>query len=111
MAGVLRRWRAPLLGGVAVWLLSFPLVASHPTAITLASAAHPVETASSDAVHRGLIKEEQALAAMQVLAAAAASPMPLVAAPMATAVRPVAPPAPQAPPALVARANTIVIPR
>jgi hypothetical protein len=35
MAGVLRRWRAPLLGGVAVWLLSFPLVASHPTAITV----------------------------------------------------------------------------
>jgi hypothetical protein len=115
MAALLRRWRAPLLGGVAVWLLSFPLLTSHPTTITLASAAPPVQRASSDAVHRGLIKqelqEEQALAAMQVLAVAAASPMPLVAAPVANAVRPVAPSAPHAPPALVARANTIVIPR
>jgi Sortase domain len=115
MAGVLRRWRAPLLGGVAVWLLSFPLLTSHPAPITMASAAHPVQRASNDAALSGLIrqelKEEQALAAMQVLAAAAASPMPLVAAPVATAIRPVAPPAPQAPPALVARANTIVIPR
>jgi hypothetical protein len=115
MAGVLRRWRAPLLGGVAVWLLSFPLVTSHPTPITLASAAQPVQGASNDAVHRGLVKqelrEEQALAAMQVLATAAASPMPLVAAPVASAIQPVAPPAPQPRPALVARANTIVIPR
>jgi len=115
MAGVLRRWRAPLLGGVAVWLLSFPLLTSHPTPITMASAAHPVQRASNDAVHRGLIRqdvrEEQALAAMQVLAAAAASPMPLVAAPVANAIQPVAPPAPQPRPALVARANTIVIPR
>jgi Sortase domain len=115
MAGVLRRWRAPLLGGVAVWLLSFPLLTSHPTPITLASAAQPVQGASNDAVHRGLVKqelrEEQALAAMQVLATAAASPMPLVAAPVASAIQPVAPPAPQPRPALVARANTIVIPR
>jgi sortase family protein len=115
MAGVLRRWRAPLLGGVAVWLLSFPLLTSHPAPITMASAANPVQRASIDAAHRGLLKqelkEEQALAAMQVLAVAAASPMPLVAAPLANAVQPVAPTAPHAPPALVARANTIVIPR
>jgi sortase (surface protein transpeptidase) len=115
MAGVLRRWRAPLLGGVAVWLLSFPLLTSHPTPITTASAAHPVQRTSNDAAQRGLIRrelrEEQALAAVQVLAAAAASPMPLVAAPAANAVQRVAAPAPQAPPALVARANTIVIPR
>lgn len=115
MAGVLRRWRAPLLGGVAVWLLSFPLLTSHPAPITMASAAHAVQRTSSDAAHRGLIKQElkdeQALAAMQVLAAAAASPIPLVAAPAANAVQRVAAPAPQPPPALVARANTIVIPR
>jgi sortase (surface protein transpeptidase) len=115
MAGVLRRWRAPLLGGVAVWLLSFPLLTSHPTPTTIASAAHAVQRASNDAVQRGLLRqelrEEQALAAMQVLAAAAASPMPLVAAPAANAVQRVAAPAPQPPPALVARANTIVIPR
>jgi sortase (surface protein transpeptidase) len=105
MAGVLLRWRARLLGGVAVWLLSFPLLTSHPTPIAMASAAHAVQRAASDAAHRGLIRqevrEEQALAAVQVL----------VAAPVASAVQPVAPPTPQAPPALVARANTIVIPR
>jgi hypothetical protein len=115
MASVLRRWRAPLLGGVAVWLLSFPLLTSHPAPITMASATNPVQRASSDAAHRGLLKqelkEEQALAALQVLATAAASPMPLVAAPVASAIQPVAPPAPQPRPALVARANTIVIPR
>jgi hypothetical protein len=111
MAGVLRRWRAPLLGGVAVWLLSFPLVTSHPASIATASAANPIQRASSDAARRGLLKEEQALAALQVLATAAASPLPLVAAPVASAIQPVAPPAPQPRPALVARANTIVIPR
>jgi hypothetical protein len=116
MAALLRRWRAPLLGGVAVWLLSFPLLTtSHPAPITMASAANPVQRASSDVAHLGLLKrelkEEQALAALQVLATAAASPMPLVAAPVASAIQPVAPPAPQPRPALVARANTIVIPR
>jgi hypothetical protein len=115
MAALLRRWRSPLLGGVAVWLLSFPLLTSHPAPITMASAANPVQHASSDVAQRGLLKrelkEEQALAALQVLATAAASPMPLVAAPVASAIQPVAPPAPQPRPALVARANTIVIPR
>jgi hypothetical protein len=116
MAALLRRWRAPLLGGVAVWLLSFPLLTtSHPAPITMASAANPVQRASSDVAHLGLLKrelkEEQALAALQVLATAAASPMPLVAAPVASAIQPVAPPTPQPRPALVARANTIVIPR
>jgi len=115
MAGVLRRWRTPLLGGIAVWLLSFPLLTSHPAPITLASATHPAQRASNAAPQRGLIRrevnEEQALAAMQVLAAAAASPMPLVAAPVANAVQHAAPPPPPPPPALVARANTIVIPR
>ncbi|HEV3461853.1 MAG TPA: sortase [Candidatus Dormibacteraeota bacterium] len=96
---------------MAVWLLSFPLVTSHPASIATASAANPIQRASSDAARRGLLKEEQALAALQVLATAAASPLPLVAAPVASAIQPVAPPAPQPRPALVARANTIVIPR
>jgi hypothetical protein len=115
MAGLVRRWRAPLLGGIAIWLLSFPLLTSHPTPITSVAAAQRVREASVEAgdhqlfVQRG--KEQQAaLAALQVLAAAAATPVPLVAAPVASAVQPVAPrqPAP-APP--VVRANTIVIPR
>jgi hypothetical protein len=116
MAGVLRRWRAPLLGGIAVWLLSFPLLTAHPTPITAAQAEHRVTNASQEAGdHRLFVeraREEQvALAALQVLAAAAATQMPVAAAPVANAVQPVAapPPAPAAPP--VVRANTIVIPR
>jgi hypothetical protein len=115
MAGLWRRWRTPLLGGIAIWLLSFPLLTSHPAPITAASAAQRAQGASVEAgdhrVFSQRAREEQAaLAAMQVLAAAAATPMPLVAAPVANVVQPVAPP-PQPAPALVARANTIVIPR
>jgi hypothetical protein len=116
MAGLLRRWRAPFLGGIAVFLLSFPLLTSHPAPTTWASAAHRVQGASIEAGDHRLFREsareqQAALAALQVLAAAAASPMPLVAAPVANAVQPVAPPPPQPAPAPVARANTIVIPR
>jgi hypothetical protein len=115
MAGLWRRWRTPLLGGIAIWLLSFPLLTSHPAPITAASAAQRAQGASVEAgdhrVFSQRAREEQAaLAAMQVLAAAAATPMPLVAAPVANVVQPVAPP-PQPAPAPVARANTIVIPR
>jgi hypothetical protein len=100
---------------VAIWLISFPLITSHPTTITGASAAHRSQAASiDDGDHRLVlqqVREQQAaLAALQVLAAAAASPVPLVAAPVANAVEPVAPAA-APPPAPVARANTIVIPR
>jgi hypothetical protein len=116
MAGVLRRWRAPLLGGIAIWLLSFPLLTSHPTSITSASAAQRRQEASAEAGDHRLFLEQAreqqaALAALQVLAAAAASPMPVVAASVANAVQPVAPPRQPAPAPPVARANTIVIPR
>lgn len=115
MAGLWRRWRTPLLGGIAVWLLSFPLLTSHPPPITPASAAQRAQGASVEAGDHRLFlqrarEEQAALAAMQVLAAAAATPMPLVSAPVANAVQPAAP-APQPAPAPVARANTIVIPR
>ena len=116
MAGVLRRWRAPLLGGIAVWLLSFPLLTSHPSAITAAQAAHRAKDASQEAGdHRVFVErareEQTALAALQVVAAAAATPMPVVAAPVANAVQPVAAPLQAAPAPAVVRANMIVIPR
>lgn len=115
MAGLWRRWRTPLLGGIAVWLLSFPLLTSHPAPITSALAAHRAPVASVEAGdHRVFLQrareEQAALAAMQVLAVAAATPMPLVSAPVANVVQPAAQP-PQPAPAPVARANTIVIPR
>lgn len=115
MASVLRRWRGPFLGGLAIFILSVPLLISHPAAVVKASAAHPVVVDHSEAGdHRlavQLAREQQAaLVALQVAAEAAASPVPLVSAPMANAVQQAAP-APQSAPALVVRANTIVIPR
>jgi hypothetical protein len=116
MTGVLRRWRAPLLGGIAIWLLSFPLLTSHPVAVTSASAAHPVREAAVEAGDHRLFRQrgreqQAAVAAEQVLAAAAATAMRLAAAPVANAAQPVAPPARPAPAPPVVRANTIVIPR
>lgn len=115
MASVLRRWRAPFLGGLAIFILSFPLLISHPTAVIRASAAHRVVVDRSEANdHRVAVQvareQQAALTALQVAAEAAASPMPLVSAPLADAVQQAAP-APQSAPALIVRANTIVIPR
>src|SRR6266851_9604080 len=115
MASLWRRWRTPLLGGIGTWLPSLPLPTPHPSAITSASAAHHAQGASVEAGDHRLFlerarEEQAALAAKQVLAAAAATPMPQVSAPVANAVQAAAPP-PQSAPAPVARANTIVIPR
>src|SRR6266550_1296043 len=116
MAGFWRRWRAPLVGGIAVWLLSFPLITSHPAAITTVLAAHRAEGASVESGdHRLFVQrareEKAALTALQVLtAAAAATPMPVVA-PVANAGPAVAAGAAKPPRSLVVRANTIVIPR
>ncbi len=115
MAGLLRRWRAPFLGGVAIFLLSFPLLSSHPTTVTLAPSFHRVEAERVEADDHRLIQQrarEQraAVAALEVVAEAAASPMPLVLGPLAGAVQQ-AGPAPQPAAAFVLRANTIAIPR
>jgi sortase (surface protein transpeptidase) len=114
MARFARRWRAPLIGGVAVWLLSFPLLTSRPTPVTPVLAAQRVKGADVEAGDRRVVlqraREQQATLLAQVLAAAATK-VPLVSAPRASAVQPV-PLAPQsAPAAPVVRANTIVIPR
>ena len=121
MARVWRRWRVPLLGGVAVWLLSFPLLTSHPKPI-VPVAAHNVRTEPAiDWNDHGLLlqllRQEQLAKAASQAVAALASPSPLVAAPVATAVPLTAPavapaPAPPPPPAPPAvHANNIVIPR
>ncbi len=121
MAQVWRRWRAPLLGGIALWLLSFPLVTSHPTPV-MPVAAQAVKPASVNRSGYGLVR--QLLNQEQLLAAAAsralvalATPSALVTASLAQpapAVQPVAPPAPapsQPPPPPAVHANNIVIPR
>ena len=114
MAQVFARWRAPLLGGIAIWLLSFPLLISHPVSVTPALAAHAARTTGIKAadyrLFQELVRQEQlALAASRVVAAAA-SPLPVVAAPVATVPGP-APVAVPPAPAPAVRANNIVIPR
>jgi len=115
MANLLRRWRGPLVGGVAIWLLSFPLLTWHP-----ASASHPVfaqgvAIAQVDVSDHGLVRQlERQRAAVRaaeearVLAASQAAAVAAPAAPAAQAALP-AHRSVAAPP--VVRANTIVIPR
>jgi len=115
MANLLRRWRGPLVGGVAIWLLSFPLLTWHP-----ASASHPVFAqgvaiaqvdVSDHRLVRQVERERATTLAAEEARVLAASQAAAVAAPAAPAVQ-AAPPAHRAvaaPP--VVRANTIVIPR
>ena len=114
MSRFVRRWRAPLLGGVAVWLLSFPLLTSHPTPVTPVMAAQRVKAADVEAGDRRVVlqraREQQAALLAQMLAAAA-TPVPPVSALLASAVHPIALAPRPAPAAPVVRANTIVIPR
>jgi sortase (surface protein transpeptidase) len=118
MAEFLRRWRTPLLGGVAIWLLSFPLLTWHPTAgPTAAHAAQGTKLGvwDVDAGEHRLVRQQirqqqdaaEAAEAARVLAAAAKPAAPAAAA-MPVAARP-APVAPRA--AAVVRANNVVIPR
>jgi hypothetical protein len=116
MAGLLRRWRAPLLGGIAIWLLSFPLLTWHPAVVQgTAQAAQGALVAAvgrdngEHRVVRQLINQQRdaAEAAAVALAAAASTPAAPVAPLPASAIRPAAPP----PHVAVVRANSIVIPR
>ena len=113
MAQLFRRWRAPLVGGIAIWLLSFPLFISHPAPVK-SVAAHAAQTVDVKVDDHRLIQQlvherQAAINAAQALAAAAA-PAPVVAAPVPAPIRP-APAAPALPPAPAVRANNIVIPR
>jgi sortase family protein len=115
MADRLRRWRRPLITGVGIWLLSFPLLTWHP-----AAASHPVHAASmaawdTEAADHQLVRlldreARTALEAAQAVAAAT-TPAPPAAAALVnptgqTALAIQARPAP-----LAVRANTVVIPR
>lgn len=111
MANLLSRWRTPLITGVGLWLLSFPLLTSHTVSV-----ARPVAAAEpavrTDAGERSLLRRlsiaNQPAPAVQAELSAPPLATPQAAAPSRpapVAARPVAP----APPAL--RANWIVIPR
>ncbi len=113
MANLVRRWRGPLVGGVAIWLLSFPLLMWHPAAASHLAYVQGGALAAEVADHRLVRQLERERLAEQAAEALAlpASPTLVVAAPAAAAVQP----APQAarpvlaPPAV--HANTMVIPR
>ena len=121
MANLLRRWRGPLVGGVAIWLLSFPLLMWHPAAASQPVYAAGVAIARDDAADHRLVgqlvrdrvvaAQAAAARAVQEALALAASQAAVAAAPVATAVQPAPPAARPVPAPTAVRANTIVIPR
>jgi sortase (surface protein transpeptidase) len=119
MANLLRRWRGPLVGGVAVWLLSFPLLTWHPAAASHPVYAQAAAVAQADAADHPLVRQlERERAAARAAAQAAEEALAVAARQAAAVAAPAAPAVQAAPPARrpvaappVVRANTIVIPR
>ena len=119
MAPLLRRWRTPLLGGVAIWLLSFPLLTWHPTTSSHVIYAQAAAIAQADAADHRLARQlERDRMVAQAAAKAAEEAQAVATSQAAVAVAPATPampaPAPAVRPAAappVVRANTIVIPR
>ena len=112
MAQLFARWRAPLLGGIAIWLLSFPLLVSHTSPIkpVVAHASTVGIKAGDHRLFQQLIHEERwALSASKVVAAAV-TPPPAAVAPLPPAEVQAQPAPPQVLGPAV-RANNIVIPR
>src|SRR2546429_9779005 len=118
MAILLRRWRAPLVGGVAIWLLSFPLLTWHPTASIHPVYAQGVAIAQADAADHRLVRQlerdrgvaqaalqaaqaaQAARVAAQAAQALAANQAAAAAAPVAAAAQPPAPRRVAPPPAV-----------
>ncbi|MDQ6709255.1 MAG: hypothetical protein M3Z11_01720, partial [Candidatus Dormibacteraeota bacterium] len=55
MVHLLQRWRTPLLTGIGLWILSFPLLVSH-TSITATPVAAAQVSATAPAGHLGLAR-------------------------------------------------------
>ena len=115
MAGLVRRWRTPLLGGIAIWLLSFPLLTAHhaPMMVAAAHVSRPADAAAAQRHLARLVAREQHLALQvsepaEAPTAVQAAPAAVLAAYGAPQIAAAPQPAPAAP---VVRANTIVIPR
>lgn len=113
MAQLFARWRAPLLGGILVWLLSFPLLISHVGSATPV-AAHAASTVGLRVGHQPLLEQvlrEEQLALGASKAITVATPSPAATLAPAAPVPPPAPAVPAPPPAPAVHANNIVIPR
>jgi hypothetical protein len=117
MAEVWRRWRGPLLGGIALWLMTVPLLLAHPASAAPQSA-HGVKLAglavSERQIVRQLVQRQISALAASTAIASLASASPVVSAPVVAAapihIAPAAP-APAGPAAPAVHANNIVIPR
>jgi sortase (surface protein transpeptidase) len=113
MAERWRRWRAPLLGGIAVWLMSVPLLMGHPVAATSIKSAEPVAAVqiTDHVLLRRLARSQAATAGTARTIGTLAAPQGTTTA--ATAARGVtaALSAPPQRPAPAVHANDIVIPR
>lgn len=110
-----QRWRAPIVGGVAIWLVSVPLLTSQPQA-TVKPGLRLQAAVAADAADRALVQEvrRQHLALAAATSAASVSAATAQAAnrrPVAHATLVVAPPRPPAAAIAAVRANSIVIPR
>ena len=115
MATFLRRWRTPLITGVGLWILSFPLLTSHTTVTTRPVAAAAVQATGWEQDDRTILRRlavERATVrtATPVAMAPVAAPAPVAAAapPVTSVARSAAPVAPAAP---AVHANQIIIPR
>ena len=116
MATLLSRWRTPLVTGVGLWILSFPLLTSHPTVTTRPVAAAAIESTRWEQDDLRILRHaavERAAAdrptPVVVAPVAAQAPVaPAAAAPVAAVARPVAPASPVV---TAVHANQIVIPR
>ena len=111
----LRRWRSPLLAGAAIWLLSFPLLTAHPSALrpVAAATAPSAQSAAGASLHSRRVVLPALLIGVEAPAPTPAPASAAVAAPRAPAAPHVAPPVrPPAPPApRRIGANWIYIPR
>jgi Sortase domain len=118
MAKFFVRWRTPLLTGVGLWILSFPLLTSHATPLARPVAAADVSFKTLAAEQR-LIRDlavagrpAQVVEAVPVSATVTAPSIALATiARVPAVVRPAAPVVPPRPAAPAVRANWIVIPR
>jgi sortase (surface protein transpeptidase) len=121
MAAFLTRWRTPLITGVGLWILSFPLLTSHPTVATrpVAAAMESSRWQQDDLriLGRVAVEREAAQNPPVVAEAAVAAPAPArtfaatAVASIARAAAPARPAPPAAPAAPAVHANQIIIPR
>ncbi|HEY9289011.1 MAG TPA: sortase [Candidatus Dormibacteraeota bacterium] len=115
MGKVWRRWRAPLLGGIALWLMTVPLLLSHP-ASAAPQAARGVKDAglvvSERQIVRQLVQRQASALAASTVVAALVTSSPAVSAPGVAPISTApAAPAPARPAPAAVHANNIVIPR